>query len=81
MLGLPRTLSGRETKSTRAARQFGRQIQKETGLPVEMVDEWLSTKQALDRLRDQGINAKGAKSRVDSAAAAIILQSWLDGRP
>ena len=80
VLGLPRTLSGRESQSTRAARQFARQLQKATGLPVEMVDEWLSTKQALDRLRDQGINAKGAKSRVDSAAAASILQAWLDGR-
>ena len=38
VLGLPRTLSGRESQSTRAARQFARQIQKATGLPVEMVD-------------------------------------------
>jgi RNase H-fold protein (predicted Holliday junction resolvase) len=31
-------------------------------------------------LREQGINSRDARERVDSAAAAVLLQSWLDGQ-
>jgi RNase H-fold protein (predicted Holliday junction resolvase) len=45
-----------------------------------MIEEWLSTREARGRLRDQGLNEREQRSRIDSAAAAVLLQSWLDGQ-
>ena len=47
---------------------------------MAFVDEWLSTREAHSRLREGGHSQKDARTRVDSAAAAVLLQSWLDGR-
>ncbi len=80
VLGLPRQLDGREGLAARRVRSFGALLERVSGLPVELYDEWLTTREASQRLREQGLDAKRARARVDSAAAALILQSWLDGR-
>jgi putative holliday junction resolvase len=80
IVGLPRQLDGREGPPARRARKFAEQLERRTGVSVELVDEWLSTKQARDRLREQGLDDRAARERVDSAAAAVLLQAWLDGR-
>jgi len=80
VVGLPRTLSGEEGPSARRARRFAEALRARTGLPVELYDEWLSTHEARARLRDQGVRDREARERVDSAAAAVVLQSWLDAR-
>lgn len=80
VLGVPRHLNGSEGRGARDARRFGAALQKLTGLPVALVDEWLSTREAHARLRDGGHRQKDTRSRIDSAAAAVLLQSWLDGR-
>src|SRR5690606_19208533 len=78
ILGLPRNLDGSEGLSARRARRFADLVQQATGLPVELVDERLSTREAQARLTEQGLKAKAQKSRIDSASAAILLQSWLN---
>jgi putative holliday junction resolvase len=80
IVGLPRQLDGREGPPARRARKFAEKLERRTGVSVELVDEWLSTKQARDRLREQGLDDRAARERVDSAAAAVLLQAWLDGR-
>jgi putative Holliday junction resolvase len=80
VVGLPRSLDGREGTSARRVRRFAERLTAATGIPVELVDERLSTVEAQGRLRAQGLNQKAQRSRIDSAAAAILLQSWLDGR-
>jgi putative holliday junction resolvase len=80
LIGLPRTLSGREGPPARRARRFAAELAKRTGARVELVDERLSTREASARLRAQGLGGREARSRVDSAAAALLLQSWLDGQ-
>ncbi len=80
VVGLPRNLDGREGPPARRARSFAEALARRTGRKVELVDEWLSTRQARARLRDQGLDDRAARQRVDSAAAAVLLQSWLDGR-
>jgi putative Holliday junction resolvase len=80
VVGLPRSLGGDEGPAARRARRFGRALGQRTGLPVEFYDEWLSTREARGRLRDQGLDDRAARERIDSAAAAVVLQSWLDGR-
>ena len=80
VVGLPRTLRGEEGPSARKARRFAEALAVQSGRPVELMDEWLSTKEARGRLRDQGLDDREARQRIDSAAAAVVLQAWLDGR-
>ncbi|HEX5099586.1 MAG TPA: Holliday junction resolvase RuvX [Polyangiaceae bacterium] len=80
VVGLPRALNGEEGVSARRARRFAALLGTRTGLPVELYDEWLSTREAQRRLRDGGLDDRKARSRIDSAAAAVVLQSWLDAR-
>lgn len=78
VLGLPRELGGREGPAARRVRAFARKLEQATPARVELYDEWLSTREASSRLRAQGLNARQQRGRIDSAAAAILLQSWLD---
>jgi putative pre-16S rRNA nuclease len=80
VVGLPRHLNGAEGRGARDARRFAALLGKHTGLPVALVDEWLSTREAHARLREGGNKQRDTRDRIDSAAAAILLQSWLDGR-
>jgi putative Holliday junction resolvase len=80
LVGLPRHLNGKEGPAAVRARRFAEALGKRTSAAVELVDEWLSTKEAHGRLREQGVSSRDARERVDSAAAAVLLQSYLDGR-
>lgn len=82
VVGLPRTLAGRQGPAARAAREYaallGRRI---APVPVELTDERLSTVAATRALRDSGMRgARRQRAVVDQAAAVQILQSWLDRR-
>jgi putative holliday junction resolvase len=81
LVGLPRTLEGREGPPARRARRFAAELGVRTGLRVELVDERLTTKEARSRLQGQGMNERDIRSRIDSAAAAVLLQAWLDRKP
>jgi putative Holliday junction resolvase len=78
VVGLPRSLRGEEGVSARRARRFAELLGQRTGLPVELYDEWLSTREARGKLRETGVDDRQARQRIDSAAAAVVLQSWLD---
>lgn len=80
VVGLPRHLDGREGLAARRARRFAEELARATGVPVELADEWLTTVEAAGRLREQGLDSRAARTRIDSAAAAVLLQSWLDAR-
>jgi putative Holliday junction resolvase len=80
IVGLPRRLDGREGPEAKRARLFAAKLGAATGVSVELMDEWLSTREATARLRERGIKAKEARQLVDSEAAAVLLQSWLDAR-
>jgi putative Holliday junction resolvase len=80
VVGLPRNLDGTEGLASRRARRFADLVGKATGLPVELLDERLSTREAQTRLTAQGLDGRQSKSKIDSASAAILLQTWLDQR-
>lgn len=80
LVGLPKNLDGTEGPSARRARQFGRELEAATGVPVQFIDERLSTVQAQARLHDQGLDVRKSRARIDSASAAILLQTYLDGQ-
>ena len=73
VVGVPFHPDGAEHDNTRRARAFGRQLHGRFRLPVHEVDERYSTTEAL------AAGARGADA--DAAAAAIILQQFLDALP
>lgn len=79
VLGLPRGMSGRDTRSTRRARQVGATLEG-YGRRVVLFDERLTSVQADRALVDAGRSGSQRRREVDSVAASIILQAWLDGQ-
>ena len=78
IVGLPLEMNGREGPAAKRARTFGAALQARLGARVVFVDERLSTVEAHGRLREAGGNARSARGKVDSAAAALLLQTWMD---
>lgn len=78
IVGLPQNLDGTEGVAARRARRFAELVEKATRLPVELLDERLSTREAQARLTSQGLDGRQSKAKIDSASAAILLQTWLD---
>jgi len=81
LVGLPLEMSGADGPAARRALAFAHELADATGIEVEMVDERLSTVEASRRLHDGGVKAREQKGLIDGAAAAVILQGWLDGQP
>jgi len=80
VVGLPLALDGSEGDSALAARQVAANVTRRTGLPLELWDERMSTARALAAIREQGGSTRGRKADVDSLAAAVLLQHFLDAR-
>ena len=78
--GRPRTLSGEDGPQARQAMEQGRAIAERAGLPVEFVDERLSSAEAKRILRAEGLSDRKMRGRVDMVAASLFLQTWLDAR-
>lgn len=79
VVGLPLSLGGGEGPAARAVRAEMEAIGA-LGLPVEAHDERLTTVTAERVLAAGGVRGPARRRRVDKVAAAVILQSWLDGR-
>jgi putative Holliday junction resolvase len=81
VVGRPVALSGNETKSTlNADALFGAIVDAFPGLDVVQWDERLTTFEAQRSLRQAGVRAKDQREHLDSAAAVIMLQNYVDGR-
>jgi putative Holliday junction resolvase len=78
IVGLPLNMDGSEGSSAASARAFAEDVRRDLAIPVEMVDERLSSFEAEYRLRAIGRKPSRDKGRVDRAAAAILLQEYLD---
>ena len=79
VVGLPRSLSGREGPAAAKARQFAGQLAAAVApIGVRLVDERLSTVAADRVLRQQGRSGRQRRAVVDQAAAVVILQNALD---
>jgi putative Holliday junction resolvase len=80
VVGLPLTAEGEEGPAASAARELAQLVGRRTGLPTELVDERMTTAQALARIREQGGSVRGRREDVDALAAAVLLQGFLDAR-
>lgn len=79
VVGLPKGMSGRDTASTRHAREVAAELTKQ-GLNVHLWDERLSSAEAERMLLGAGRRREQRRVERDPIAAAIILQGWLDSR-
>lgn len=78
--GRPMTLAGEEGPQAARVEEAARAIAAACQLPLEFADERLSSVEAKRILRAQGLSEREMRGRVDSIAASLILQTWLDER-
>jgi putative holliday junction resolvase len=80
VVGLPLSLDGSDGPAAAAARAEANELERATGLPVELWDERLTTVTADRDLRAVNLDSKARRRVVDQVAAAVMLQAWLDHR-
>ena len=78
--GRPMTMAGEFGPQAEHIDEQARAIASNCGLPLEFVDERLSSREAKRILRERGLNERSMRGRVDMVAASLFLQSWLDAR-
>ena len=78
VVGLPRRLNGDDTHQTALAREIAATLTELTGLTVHLQDERLSSLEAESRLALREKDWRKRKEKLDAAAAAVILQDYLD---
>ena len=81
VIGWPRRLDGSPTDQTKYVEAFKHALQQQLTVPVVLQDERLSSHEAESRLALRESDWRKRKQKLDAAAAAVILQDYLDGRP
>ena len=78
VMGYPRNMDGTLGPRAEKYAAFARQLEEATGLPVALWDERRTTVDAHRILGEQGVRAKNRKDKIDSVAATLILEGYLD---
>lgn len=78
ILGLPLNMDGSEGERVRLTREFRELLMKRVNIPVILFDERLTTVEAYEIMKERGIDKKEQLKIVDSVAAEIILNSYID---
>jgi putative Holliday junction resolvase len=81
VVGLPRRLDGSYGPEAKAARALAAAVHTVSGLPVELVDERLTTAQAERSMIAGGVRRAKRRATIDGVAATLLLQSHLDRKP
>jgi putative Holliday junction resolvase len=80
VVGLPMRLNGEASEQTEYVKAFIAALRSHTSLPVDVEDERLTSHEAESRLAVRERDWRKRKARLDAAAAAVILQDYLDRR-
>jgi putative Holliday junction resolvase len=80
VVGLPYTMSGEVGSQAKQVQQFANRLGRTLGLPVEYVDERLTSFQAEQMMLAEGQSPSRHRELIDRKAAALILQQWLEQR-
>ena len=78
VMGYPRNMDGTLGPRAEKYAAFARRQEEATGLPVALWDERRTTVDAHRILGEQGVRAKNRKDKIDSVAATLILEGYLD---
>lgn len=77
LVGLPLNMDDSESELSQRARKFSQRLHGRFGLPVQLVDERLSTREAKTEARSRGHKGNYAQAPIDSIAARLLLEEWL----
>lgn len=80
VVGVPRHLDGSTSEETEHVRQVMDRLRDRTAVPLVEIDERLTSREAESRLAVREPDWRKRKARLDAAAAAILLQDYLDHR-
>ncbi|MBF2087183.1 Holliday junction resolvase RuvX [Thermoleptolyngbya sp. C42_A2020_037] len=80
VVGMPYKLDGEVGAQARQVQRFAERLGVALNLPVEYVDERLTSVAAEELIHAEGRSPSQNKALIDRKAAALILQQWLDGR-
>lgn len=80
VIGLPYSMNGSLGFQAKQVQKFAERLSKALALPIEYIDERLTSVEAEAQLKAQKKYSRHNKGLVDRRAAAIILQQWLDQR-
>ena len=80
VVGIPVNMDGTHSIRAEAEKQIAQLLKEKSGMPVEVWDERLTTMSASRLLNETDVKGKKRKMKLDSAAAALILQSFIDSR-
>lgn len=78
VVGHPRNMDGSCGESARLAESFAELLADEAGLPVKLWDERMTTMSAIGILNHTNTRGKKRKDVIDTVAATLILQDYLD---
>jgi putative Holliday junction resolvase len=78
VIGDPIHMSGEVGTMSNRAHKFGEKLRETSGLPVEYIDERLTTVEAQRILHESKVPPKKARQQIDAVAASVILQSYLN---
>lgn len=82
IVGLPLNMDGSEQLLSHCATKFANRLRHKFSIPVEMVDERLSTWEAKQRLQSKSAKLKAAQLvYINAEAAAILVEQWLNNKP
>jgi len=79
VIGLPLNMDGTRGEAVEKVEKFVASLQPHISVPIEMVDERLTSIEADQILREMGVSLKERKAKSDEYAAVLILQDYLDG--
>src|SRR5262245_19379368 len=80
VVGWPRRLDGTPTHQTPTVEAFARTLEQRVTVPIVLQDERLSSHEAESRLAHRERDWRRRKAKLDAAAAAVVLQDYLDSR-
>ncbi len=78
VMGLPYTMDGKLGSQAKQVQKFARRVGTVVDLPIEYVDERLTSYAAEEMMKAANISVSQNKATIDRIAAAVILQQWLD---
>lgn len=78
LIGLPLSDDNSENPQCERVRNFSRRLGKRINVQIEFIDEYLSSEEALQRLRDRG-NRRPEPGEIDALAALILLERYQRG--
>lgn len=80
VVGLPLTLEGEPGPQARRVRTLAQRMTRHLEVPVDFVDERLSSAEAKRRMRESGVSERAMRGSVDMVAASLLLQAYIDER-